>query len=107
MVAIENAAQRQQLALFEQKRLKPRLRGADRACWVLHRRFWSGWTNAIIIVKPETVVGRLQKLLAVEIAEWHRRLAPQLDHPLEADADDVVAGKIGFSRGHDSKPRRR
>ena len=59
-LAIEHAALRQQLALFKEKRPKPRLRGADRAFWVLLRRFWSGWSNAIIIVKPETVVG------------WHR-----------------------------------
>ena len=42
MVAIENAALRQQLALFKQKRPKPRLRGADadRAFWELLRPWW-------------------------------------------------------------------
>ena len=56
-LAIENAALRQQLALFKEKSPKPRLRGADRASWVLLRRFWSGWSNALIIVEPEIVVG--------------------------------------------------
>ncbi len=59
-LAIENGALRQQLALFKEKRPRPRLRGADRAFWVLLRRFWPGWANALIIVKPETVV------------RWHR-----------------------------------
>ena len=54
MVAIENAALRQQLPLFKEKRPRPRVRGSDRVFWVLLRRFWSGWSNAIIIVKPGT-----------------------------------------------------
>ena len=59
-LAIENAALRQQLAVFKDTRPRPKLTGTDRAFWVLLRRVWSGWTNAIIIVKPETVVA------------WHR-----------------------------------
>ncbi len=59
-LAIENAALRQQLALFKEKRPRPQLHGADRAFWVVLRRVWSGWANALIIVKPETVV------------RWHR-----------------------------------
>ena len=59
-LAIENAALRQQLAVFAEKRPRPRLRGADRAFWVLLRRFWSGWSNSLLIVKPKTVV------------RWHR-----------------------------------
>jgi len=59
-LAIENAALRQQLALFKEKRPRPQLHGADRAFWVLLHRFWSSWSNALIIVKPETVV------------RWHR-----------------------------------
>lgn len=59
-LAIENAALRQQLAVFKEKRPRPTLSGADRAFWVLLRRFWCGWSNALIVVKPETVV------------RWHR-----------------------------------
>ena len=38
------------------------LRRSDRLLWVLLSRVWPRWRNAIVIVKPETVVG------------WHRQL---------------------------------
>ena len=59
-LAIEIAALRQQLAVFKQKTPRPRLTGADRVFWVMLRRLWCGWIDALIIVKPETVV------------RWHR-----------------------------------
>ena len=59
-LALENAALRPQLSVFKQQRPRPPVRGADRAFRVLLRRLWSGWSNALIIVKTETVVS------------WHR-----------------------------------
>src|SRR6266513_3575362 len=56
---LENLALRQQLATVLQKR-RPRIGPADRAFWVVLRRLWSRWSDAIVIVKPETVIG------------WHR-----------------------------------
>ena len=56
---LENLALRQQLATFVQKR-RPNIGPADRAFWVLLRRFWASWSSAVAIVKPETVV------------RWHR-----------------------------------
>ena len=60
-LAIENAALRQQLAVFKQARPRLRLSNSDRLCWVTLRRFWTRWTNALIVVKPETVT------------RWHRQ----------------------------------
>ena len=57
---LENLALRQQLAAFKARGTRPRIRTADRAFWVLLRRWWTGWTDALVIVKPETVV------------RWHR-----------------------------------
>jgi hypothetical protein len=37
------------------------LNRTDRWFWVWLSQFWSGWRSALIIVKPETVIG------------WHRR----------------------------------
>ena len=53
----ENLALRQQLAIFKQKRPRPRIAPGDRFFWVLLRRVWRNWANALIVVKPETVVG--------------------------------------------------
>ena len=53
---LENLALRQQLATLVQKR-RPLIRPADRAFWMVLRRFWSRWASAIVIVKPETVIG--------------------------------------------------
>jgi len=60
-LVIENLALRQQLAIFKAKQPKPHLSNADRLFWVTLRRLWAGWANALIIVKPETVV------------RWHRQ----------------------------------
>src|SRR6476661_10460674 len=59
-LALEAAALRQQLAVFKRKQPRPRLSRVDRLFWTTLRRVYSGWTDALIIVKPETVMA------------WHR-----------------------------------
>ena len=59
-LGMEVGALRQQLVVFKRKQPRPRLCGCDRAFWVALRRLWPGWVNALIIVKPDTVVS------------WHR-----------------------------------
>jgi len=56
---LENLALRRQLATVLQKR-RPLIRPADRAFWVVLHHLWSRWSDAVVIVKPETVIG------------WHR-----------------------------------
>ena len=58
--ALEVLALRQQLAVLKRKRPRPALRLWDRLFWTSLRRLWPRWVGALIIVKPETVVG------------WHR-----------------------------------
>jgi hypothetical protein len=58
--ALEILALRQQLAVFKRKHPRPSLSPFDRLFWTILRGFWSGWAEALIIVKPETV------------ARWHR-----------------------------------
>ena len=58
--ALEVLALRQQLAVLKRKRPRPALRPWDRLFWTSLRRMWPRWVDALIIVKPETVVG------------WHR-----------------------------------
>src|SRR5262252_5993676 len=59
-LGMEVAALRHQLVVFKRKQPRPHLCGCDRAFWVALRRLWPGWVNALIIVKPDTVVS------------WHR-----------------------------------
>ena len=57
---LENLVLRQQLAVLKRRRRRPILHGTDKLFWVLLRRFWSGWKQALVVVSPETVV------------RWHR-----------------------------------
>ena len=59
-LALEALALRQQLAVFKRKQTRPKLRRLDRLFWIALRNLGPGWTEALIIVKPETVVS------------WHR-----------------------------------
>ena len=60
-LALENLALRQQLAILHRKSKRPKLTNADRVLWVALSRLWTGWQHALILVKPETVIG------------WHRK----------------------------------
>ena len=59
-IALEILALRQQVAVLKRKRPRPRLSPLDRLFWTVLRTTWSHWRDALVIVKPETVVG------------WHR-----------------------------------
>src|SRR5215472_2150132 len=59
-VASENAALRQQLAVFKRDVKRPKLHGRDRVFWIALRMIWEDWKSALVIVQPETVVS------------WHR-----------------------------------
>jgi len=58
---VEILVLRQQLATLKLANPHPKLRPIDRAFWAVVSRLWSRWADALIIVKPATVVG------------WHRK----------------------------------
>lgn len=60
-LAAENLALRQQLAVLKHANPRPKLGRRDRIFWVWLARLWAGWRSALVIVKPETVIG------------WHRQ----------------------------------
>jgi len=60
-LAIENAALRQQLAVYIKNQKRPRLKPCDRAFWLILRRVWSDWARPLVVVKPATVIG------------WHKK----------------------------------
>ena len=59
-IALEILALRQQVAVLKRQRPRPPLKSGDRFFWTALRRFWPRWSNVLLIVQPETVVG------------WHR-----------------------------------
>lgn len=59
-LAVETAALRQQLAVYKRKRPRPELNQFDRLFWIIFRRVWNNWSEALVLVKPDTVVS------------WHR-----------------------------------
>jgi putative transposase len=47
---------RQQLAIYRRSVRQPRLRLRDRLFWCWLSRLWSGWRDALVVVKPATVI---------------------------------------------------
>jgi putative transposase len=59
-LVVENLVLRQQLAVLKRRHRRPSIGLLDKLFWVVVRRLWSGWKQALIVVTPETVV------------HWHR-----------------------------------
>jgi putative transposase len=57
---LENLRLRRQLVMLKRRHPRPSLGLLDKLFWVIARRFWSGWKQALLVVTPETVV------------RWHR-----------------------------------
>jgi putative transposase len=57
---LENAALRQQLAIYQRKGKRPPLTFTDRLFWAWLSRSWPRWRSALFIVQPEAVI------------RWHR-----------------------------------
>jgi hypothetical protein len=61
LLIAENLCLRQQLLVLQRRHPQVRLRHADRQFWICASRWFAGWRNSLLIVKPETVL------------RWHRR----------------------------------
>src|SRR6267378_6642454 len=48
---LENLALRQQLGVLKRRHPRPRLASFDKVFWILVRRFWSGWKQALPVVR--------------------------------------------------------
>jgi transposase InsO family protein len=60
-LALENIALRQRLAVYKRSVQRPNIDDGDRIFWMTIMRFLREWKEAVVIVKPETVV------------KWHRK----------------------------------
>src|SRR5215472_1161540 len=53
---LENLVLRQQLVVLKRRHPRPKLNLFDKLFWLLARRCWSDWKQALLVVTPETVV---------------------------------------------------
>jgi len=58
---VEVLALRHQLAVYQRARQRPRLRPADRVLWAWLSKVWAGWQNALVFVRPSTVISWQRK----------------------------------------------
>ncbi len=58
---LKNLALRQQAAILKRERRRPWLQTLDRLFWAILSRLGPRWREALVIVRPETVIG------------WHRK----------------------------------
>ncbi len=80
-LVLENAALRQQLAMYDRRRLE--VRDSDRLFWLVLVRIWPGWRGAVIAVRPETVV-RWQR------AGWRRLCYQKTSSALTSRRETLV-----------------
>src|SRR5215831_12508265 len=55
-LALELLALRQQLVLLQRTVKRPQIQDRDRWFWIVVSRIWKDWRQALIFVKPETVI---------------------------------------------------
>ena len=58
---LEILALRHQLTVYQRAGTTPRLKPADRIFWAWLSRVWSGWQDALVFVKPATVIAWQRK----------------------------------------------
>jgi putative transposase len=101
-LVLENLVLRQQLAVLKRRHPRPNLGLFDKLFWVVVRRFWSEWKQALIVVTPETVV------------RWHRtgfrmywRLISRVRAQVERKGTPKVIRELRTARISDSGRGRR
>ena len=95
---LENMALRQQLAVLKQKHPQPILATADKCFWMLLKRFWSGWSNALILVQPETVVRWHRKGFKLYWKKIARKKAPLGRKPTNREQRELIYRMVSENR---------
>jgi putative transposase len=73
-LVLENLALRQQLMAMKRATRRPHLHPRDRLFWLGLRRIWRNWRTAVVLVRPDTVVGWHRNWLR---RRWTRRSVPR------------------------------
>lgn len=85
-LSCEVLAVRQQLANYRLKIKHPAIDDFDRSFWVTLRQRWRNWSDALIIVKPETVLAwhkkRFKKFWRLKSTPQHSKGRPRIDRKI-------------------------
>jgi putative transposase len=73
---IEVLALRHQLAVYQRTGRRPQLRPADRVLWAWLSKAWSGWQEALVLVRPCTVISWQRKRFRDHWTRLSRRGKP-------------------------------
>lgn len=88
-LGLENPVLPQQVVILKRSVKRPQLRSRDRFFWMLLSHFWNDWRQALIIVKPETVV------------RWHKKVSSCFGDLSPGTKDQSPQpGQIGTFRQH-------
>ena len=70
-LSLELLALRQQLVVLRRTVQRPQIQNRDRWFWIVVSRIWRDWRQALVFVKPDTVIKwhrlGLQDVLALEV----------------------------------------
>jgi hypothetical protein len=89
-LALENLALRQQLSIMKRSSKRPQIRPRDRLFLVVLSRLWSGWQDALIVVKPDTVVRWHRKGFFKLLWRYKSRLRGPGRPPISQDVRDLI-----------------
>ena len=73
---MENFVLRHQLCVLHRSVKRPKVRPADRVLWTLLARHWPEWKDALLFVKPDTVIRWQRKRFKAHWARLSRRKKP-------------------------------
>lgn len=82
----ENLALRHQLCVYQRSVKRPKAKPADRIPWSLLARVWAGWRDALVFVKPDTIIRWQRKRFK---AHW-RKLSQSGEPGRPPVADEVI-----------------
>jgi len=86
---LEVLALRHQLAVLYSGGRRPRLKPADRLLWVWLSQAWSGWQDALVFVKPSTVISWQRKRFRDHWTRLSRRGSPGRS-PIAKEVRDLI-----------------
>ena len=93
----ENLALRHQLCVYQRSVKKPKVKPADRILWSFLAKTWTGWKDALIFVKPDTVIRwqrvknmGIEEVLAAPHSPWQNPYSERLNGSVRRECLDHV-----------------